>query len=84
MKNPVLKTTERVLAWCVARQDRRGVPVDGPMTWCKVKALYKEVARKTNEMDPTEFKPARGWSFNLMKCHSLRNKCWEKWQVLMY
>ena len=48
------------------------VCVDGPMTQFKVKALYKEVARKTSVTDPSEFKTSRGCSFNFINCHGLR------------
>ena len=60
VKNPVLKTTERVLTQYVNRQNRDGVAIDGPMTWYKVKASFKEVARKTNMTDPPKFKASRG------------------------
>ena len=81
-RNPVLKTTERVLTWYVDRQNRHGVPADGLVIQYKAKALYK-VARKRNVTDPPEFKASRGWSFNFIKHHGLENvKCQEKQQVL--
>ena len=72
VKNRVRKTTEMVLAWYVDRQNRCGVPIDGPMIWYKVKALYKEVARKTNKTNLPEFKASRGSNFNFMKCPGIR------------
>ena len=39
------------------------VSVDGPLTWDKVKVLYKEVASKTNATDPSKLKASRGWMF---------------------
>lgn len=71
--NPVLKSTEKVLARYVRRQNRHGVPIDGTVIRHKAKALYKEVARKMNVADPPNFKASRGWSFNFLKRHSLRS-----------